>query len=858
MSSTASSSLIDEQSSFPIARITAQEEEYVKPLREYLETNGCLVTVNKESTNDVAYDIVTGDLFFVKDIFSRTTNTGVKRLGIVFNSSLEDAKKIAGKNTKIVVVDPVHLMEQDVVDIFSFFFTAKEITLDKRRNRHEPIEAPVAPFHKIDQPILIKKEATNVLTENDEHRIGHIITDVFGEKNIAHPPVQKPQKKHRRRKVKMSLQVLLTFFLLIIVFPCVWYLASITIVCAIFSGEVQHIKSGNISVAKRLDSVSVYWLSQGRVSLGFVSLPLRLIGLDHTIRGQERFLSFLSDTSSALTETEDVADMARATAKTLLSNSLSNTQGTPAASLNQIRISTESIIESMGLAQAELSTLISDRTFPFFIPFIEQYAKSGEVTLVSLREVLSYIDNLLTLYPHIAGFRGSQTYLVLLQNSSELRATGGFIGSVGLATFEDGVLSDFSIQDVYALDGQLKGHVDPPAPLRELMGEEHWYLRDSNWDPDFKESGARAAWFYEKETGAAVDGVIAINVPVVVSLLRATGPIFLPDYNDRISADNFFGKSFYYTQSGTFAGSTQKSDFLGTLSRALLSEVTNDSAVNPVAVFRALASGLAMRDILFSFTDSDTQQLVEHFGWGGRVFDVNECEGNITGACLFDPFGAFEENVSVNKVNYFVKRTSVRHVTIDPNGKISETVALTIRNTSNLSSQRSTLGMGGTYTSYLRLFMTPDVSVQTVSLDGTPIPSRNPKSKTPPTIPYLETATASAGIEGIGVAVSIPSGEEHTISIALNHLTQIPFVRGVGDLNLLYYKHPGISDENNTTIIDYPASWTVADENQESESVAEFLAPGENASSSFVAKQGELKYNSTILQDQHMHLRITQ
>ena len=67
---------------------------------------------------------------------------------------------------------------------------------------------------------------------------------------------------------------------------------------------------------------------------------------------------------------------------------------------------------------------------------------------------------------------------------------------------------------MYALDGQLKGHVDPPAPMRDLLGQEHWYLRDSNWDPDFKESAARAAWFYEKEGGVPVDGVIAINVPV--------------------------------------------------------------------------------------------------------------------------------------------------------------------------------------------------------------------------------------------------------------------------------------------------------------------------------------------------------
>ena len=66
-----------------------------------------------------------------------------------------------------------------------------------------------------------------------------------------------------------------------------------------------------------------------------------------------------------------------------------------------------------------------------------------------------------------------------------------------------------------------------------------------------------------------------------MDFLEATGPILLPDYNDQISAENFFGKSFYYTQNNFFPGSTQKSDFLGTLARALVEKLTSDKAVNP-------------------------------------------------------------------------------------------------------------------------------------------------------------------------------------------------------------------------------------------------------------------------------------
>jgi hypothetical protein len=49
-------------------------------------------------------------------------------------------------------------------------------------------------------------------------------------------------------------------------------------------------------------------------------------------------------------------------------------------------------------------------------------------------------------------------YLVLLQNEMELRATGGFIGSYGILSFQNGRLMGFDIKDVYEADGQLKGH----------------------------------------------------------------------------------------------------------------------------------------------------------------------------------------------------------------------------------------------------------------------------------------------------------------------------------------------------------------------------------------------------------------
>jgi hypothetical protein len=847
------STLIDETSARSVVRIDAQEEEYVAPIREYLETNGCEVYVNQTTGQSPAYHIASGDLDFVKSIFSVHKDPAIPKLGIVFNSSISGAQKVLEDICKIVVVDPVHITSTDVMEIFSFFFAGNTTALDKRRNRHEPAShdasqggtaatgvsqsghvpdtAPITPAE------VTQKSQNDNLPSGDRERIGNIISDVY--KDEKHLMQDIKVVKHRRRKVKKSFWMTLAFILFVCIFPVIWYGASVGVTSASFALAAQQLKQNNTTGAGQCTALGNYWLHQAKFSFGIIAFPFHVLGFDSAVRGQERLVSFLSDVSSSLGDTFVIVKSGKDVATLLLTNSTGNSTGSSASAVDKLRISVVSVSGTLGLAEAQLSTLLRDKTFPFQISPIAAIGEQTHATLITLRTVLGYIDELLTLYPNVAGFKEPKTYLVLLQNSNELRPTGGFIGSVAIVKFDSGIMSDFTIQDVYALDGQLKGHVDPPVPIRELMGQEHWYLRDSNWDPDFKESAARAAWFYEKESGTTVDGVIAVNVPVIVDILSATGPVLLSDYNDTISAENFFGKSFYYTQNDFFPGSTQKSDFLGTLARTLVTKLTSDKSVNSIAIFKAVTAGLMRKDIVFNFTDSNIQQLVEHFGWGGRVSDGGGCDGVEKDICTFDPFIFTEANVSVSKVNYFVKRSAVREITIAPDGGLTESWSVTIRNTSDASNV--TPGIDGTYKPYIRFLVPSDVQVHDVTLDGQPIHSRDPKLKGVPVIPYVENTTTSS-LRGVGVAMEVPAGTQRTLRITVSRSQVLPFGRGGSVLDLMYYKHPGISDEAVNTIIRYPLYWSVTPE---------------NITQTFLAKEGQLEYNSTILQDQIIRLRFT-
>ena len=67
----------------PLARLYAEEESFVSPLREYLESHGCRVVFNNESEIPETYFLIAGSPSFVKDIFAANKSTALRVLGIV-------------------------------------------------------------------------------------------------------------------------------------------------------------------------------------------------------------------------------------------------------------------------------------------------------------------------------------------------------------------------------------------------------------------------------------------------------------------------------------------------------------------------------------------------------------------------------------------------------------------------------------------------------------------------------------------------------------------------------------------------------------------------------------------------------
>ncbi|OGY16826.1 MAG: hypothetical protein A2785_03610 [Candidatus Chisholmbacteria bacterium RIFCSPHIGHO2_01_FULL_49_18] len=467
--------------------------------------------------------------------------------------------------------------------------------------------------------------------------------------------------------------------------------------------------------------------------------------------------------------------------------------------LNQSNHDLESVVFNMNaqlhslvvtLARVELSIAAGGRAHQALLPF--GFASGLDSTISEipkLRRLVSDLTRMFDILPHLLGKEGKNTYLVVLQNNAELRPTGGFIGSYALVTFDKFRLLDWKVEDVYAADGQLKGHVEPPAEIKEYLGEEGWYLRDSNWDPDFPSAARQIEWFFEKETGVQVDGTIAMNLFVIQDLLRVFGPIDIPDYEQAITAENLFEKAQFRSEMNFFPGSTQKKDFLGSVGKNLFFAIEQSEPQDLAKFAASLIRSLQKGQLLLAVNDAGMAQTIQNLGWDGSLKDV-KCAPQNNEPCIKTYLALREANVGVNKANYYIKRAlNVSQVMED--GKVTTQLTINLQNLGNDSVWPS-----GSYKNYLRIYTNPENRITAVSINGNELENQR------------LTLTVEHGKQVVGLLVDVPIQEEKEIAILMEMDMPERSKQGISS-SILIQKQPGTENDSLTLELSAPKGMSI-------------------------------------------------
>jgi hypothetical protein len=162
------------------------------------------------------------------------------------------------------------------------------------------------------------------------------------------------------------------------------------------------------------------------------------------------------------------------------------------------------------------------------IPQLASAIEKVKTQTTQVRDALAKAKPILDVLPQMLGANGqTRTYLVIAQNNSELRSTGGLPGSWGTVTINNGTLTMGDFTTILHESG-LK--VDITDEERNAMATNmDTDPAQVNCDPDFVRVGELARDYWAQAGGGDIDGVIAIDPVFLQRLVALTGSITAPD-----------------------------------------------------------------------------------------------------------------------------------------------------------------------------------------------------------------------------------------------------------------------------------------------------------------------------------------
>ena len=252
--------------------------------------------------------------------------------------------------------------------------------------------------------------------------------------------------------------------------------------------------------------------------------------------------------------------------------------------------------------------------------------------LESLNGLAEEISDIYYLLPKLAGYPEASQFLVMFQNSNELRPTGGFLGTYGILEVENGEIKRFDTHDIYHLDMPVreKLNITPPEPLRKHLNKQ-WFLRDANWSPDWPTAAEKINWFYHKENNllppqnqinnfsGEFEGIIGITPQLVEDILEITGPVEVEGQQYR--AENFLDLLQFEVQRG-YQGerpSWERKEVIGKILTELKIKFFDLPLSRGEQIYSVFQKNVARRDFLIYFRDDYYQSLVRNLGWTGEV-----------------------------------------------------------------------------------------------------------------------------------------------------------------------------------------------------------------------------------------------
>ncbi len=376
-----------------------------------------------------------------------------------------------------------------------------------------------------------------------------------------------------------------------------------------------------------------------------------------------------------------------------------------AQTLDKISPDLDKVAVGMESAQKELDKIDANR-YPD-----EVYGKSVRSKVVGLKSavsesavLLSQAKPLIKLFPELLGNPNSKTYMVLLQNDAELRATGGFMTAYAFLRVTKGKIEPLASYNIYDLDDRFNKKVPAPEPIKKYLNETYLNLRNINLSPDFKVSMDEFYKYYRDISGMPkIDGIIAIDTKFPVEILKIIGPIgvggwgnFGPQIDKRCDCPQVVYALEDMITKPVAGIRPDRKAVLGPLMHSMMANAMGSPKHTWPKLLNVGLTAIKEKHLIFYFMEDKTQLIAEDFNAAGRIKDY-------TG----DYLHINDSNFGGAKTDMFITREVEQEIT-NENGVVTKTVSISYNNPrkgDNCNLEAGQLCLNGVYRDYVRLYV---------------------------------------------------------------------------------------------------------------------------------------------------------
>ncbi|WP_245531520.1 DUF4012 domain-containing protein [Arthrobacter globiformis] len=198
--------------------------------------------------------------------------------------------------------------------------------------------------------------------------------------------------------------------------------------------------------------------------------------------------------------------------------------GSPKTDLQPLRDASPTVASAAHAIRASVQRLNGIETGSL-LPQVTQPLSLAKDQLSSIADALDGAADVARLAPPMLGDATPRTYLLVVQNNAESRASGGIPGALAEISFREGKMTlgaQSSASDIGVMSPPLVVEPEQRQIYSSRIGK---FFQDVNLTPDFPTTAATARAMWERKTGNRVDGVISIDPVALSYILEATGPI---------------------------------------------------------------------------------------------------------------------------------------------------------------------------------------------------------------------------------------------------------------------------------------------------------------------------------------------